>query len=48
MQEKSKNTDDMSADERIKEVAKILGLAIKRRFSQSSNSNKESLNTSYK
>jgi hypothetical protein len=46
MQAKQKNTNDMSADERIKEVAKILALAIKRKFSQPSDHNKESVNTS--
>ena len=46
MQTKQKNTDDMSADERIKEVAKILALAIRRKLSQPSDPNKESVNTS--
>ncbi len=46
MQAKQKNTDDMSVDERMKEIAKILALAIKRKFAQPSNLNKESLNTS--
>ena len=46
MQDKTKNIDDMSTDERIKEIAKILSLAIKRKFAQSSDPNKESVNLS--
>ncbi len=46
MQDKQKNIHDMSADERMKEIAKILALAIKRKFVQSSDPTKESVNTS--
>lgn len=45
MQAKPQNTDDMSADERMKEIATILALAIRRKFEQSSGLNKESPNT---
>ncbi len=46
MQDKQRNIDDISADERMKEVAKILALAIKRKFAQPSDPNKESLKSS--